>query len=1094
MFQLLPPERTGIEFANSLSENDSLNILNYVYYYNGGGVGITDFNNDGLEDIFFSGNEVPCRLYLNKGSLRFEDVTESAGLLTSAWCTGVAVADVNDDGWPDIYVCVAGHPQPEQRRNLLFINQGEKDGLSFTEMAQEYGIADTGYSTQAAFFDYDLDGDLDLYVLNHANERATLNTPLPKKINGESNSNDYLYRNNGDQTFTDVSRECGILTEGYGLGIAVSDFNRDGWPDIYIANDFIYNDLLYVNENGRRFSNRISDYLRLQTYNSMGCDVADFNNDALTDLVTVDMLPETDFNRKMMAGSMTWDKWQLITQAGYEPQYMRNTLQVAMSQRTTNNKQQTTKYHEIGQLAGIAATDWSWAPLFADFDNDGWKDLFVSNGYLRDITDRDFIDYSNNLSMFKSPEQAARELMPQIRQLKGKVLPNRIFQNKGDLTFFPENEAWGLSHPSCSNGAAYADLDNDGDLDLVVNNLNEPAFVYENRADKLLKNSYLQIKLQGSAGNPQGISASVTVWSNGQQQYLEQYLSRGFMSSVSATLHFGFGKITTLDSLLVRWPDGKKQRLKNIVTDQVLTLKYGDAAQTDEADALAPQPIFTEVTGQYGLDFVHREEIFNDFQYQPLLPHSLSENGPPIAAGDLDGDGLDDCYVGGAKGQAGRLFLQKPDGHFNQKEPMESGEPEDTDALIFDANGDGFNDLLVTSGGSEFGAESPFYQSRLYLNDGKGSSSREKSPRPSRPPPARCTAAADCDGDGDRDLSIGGGARPGSYPLSCRSYLLRNDGGQFTDVTDSSPALLNPGIVNAAQWADLDDDGAFELVLAGEWMPISIYKVAKGRFIPHSSSLIPHHSSLIPNTSGWWNTLAISDLDGDGDLDLMAGNHGLNSRFKASATAPLTIYTNDFDGNGSVEGIFCRFTEGKEKPIHQRDELMSQIHGLEKKYPRYALYAPASVGELFGKIALSEAERRECQLLQTTVFINEGGLRFTMKPLPVEAQFAPVSAILCADFDDDNRADVLMAGNTFAFDVTTGRLDASNGLLLTGNGHGDFSPQPFSKSGFYVAGVVRDMALLRRKTGEWLLLTGVNSDRLRVFETPGITFKKGISF
>lgn len=1085
LFQLLPPNQTGVHFSNQLSEGDSLNILNYVYAFNGAGVAVGDFNNDGLEDIFFAGNEASCSLYLNQGAMRFEDAGEQAGLQTTAWCTGVAVADINGDGWLDIYVCVAGHPEPEKRRNLLFINQGAstQDGKAgtpvFKEMASEYGLADMGYATHAAFFDYDLDGDLDLYVLNHANDRETLNTPLEKKISGEGASNDRLYRNdsspeNGGMKFTEVAKEAGILTEGYGLGLAVGDFNGDGWPDIYVANDFIYNDLLYINQKGQKFSNQISDYLRVQTYNSMGCDLADFNNDGQPDLVTVDMLPETDFNWKMMAGSMTWDKWQLIEQAGYEPQYMRNTLQLAPAHPSLTGA----KFQEIGRLAGISATDWSWAPLFADFDNDGWKDLFVSNGYLHDITDRDFIDYTNNLSMFKSQEQANRELLPQVKQQKGKVLPNRIFQNRGDLTFFPKNEAWGLSHPSFSNGAIYADLDNDGDLDLVVSNLNEPAFIYENQSDKLQGHNYLQIKLIGLSGNSQGIGTSVRVWLNGKQQYLEQYLSRGFMSSTTSILHFGLGENSLADSLILRWPDGRQQKIEQISANQVLTLQQSEASLF--APTIPPKSAvyFTEATSRYGLEFTHSEVLFNDFRYQPLLPHGLSEKGPPIAVADLNGDGLDDCFIGGGKAQAGRLFFQKPDGGFFQKDLPEGSWAKDTDALIFDANGDGFKDLLLSSGSGEFGAESPLYQPRQYINDGKGNFTLAENALPKIHTPNNCIAAADFDGDGDLDLFIGGEAIPASYPMAGRSYLLRNEGGKFTDATDSSPDLLHPGIVHAALWADLDGDDIPELILAGEWMPISIFKIEEGR-------LVSHPKLQLPNTNGWWTALVISDLNSDGYPDIVAGNHGLNSRFRAEVEKPLSIYAADFDQNGSVDGVLCRFIDGSEKPMYQRAQLLAQIQKLKKQFPRYALYAKANMEEIFGKEALASAQRWECQVLQSAIFINDSGRGFSMKPLPIQAQLAPAHAILCEDFNRDGKMDILLAGNSEVFDVTTGYLNSSNGLLLMGNGEGDFSPQTPGQSGFYVESVVRDLAGLKLATGKKLVLAGVNGGRLRIFEMPG---------
>jgi hypothetical protein len=1081
LFQLLPPNRTGIDFANNLAEGDSLNILNYVYYYNGGGVGIGDFNNDGLEDIFFSGNEVSSRLYLNKGNLKFEDITQAAGLETTAWCTGVAVADVNADGWLDIYVCTAGHPQPERRRNLLFINNGTSQSpitnhqspVTFTEQAAEYGLADTSYSTQAAFFDYDLDGDLDLYLLNHANERATLNTPLPKKTNGEGSSTDRLYRNNGNGTFTDVSREAGILTEGYGLGIAISDVNGDGWPDIYVANDFIYNDLLWVNEGGKRFTNQSADYFAHQTYNSMGCDFADFNNDAQPDLITVDMLPETDSQQKMMAGVMTWDKWQLIERAGYEPQYMRNSLQLAATRPTANSQQPTAFFSEIGQLAGVQATDWSWAPLFADFDNDGRKDLFISNGYLRDITDKDFIDYTNSLSMFKSQGQADRDLLPKIRQLKGKMLPNRIFRNNGNLTFEPKFEAWGLTQSSFSNGAAYADLDNDGDLDLVTNNLNEPAFIYENRADK---SNYLNIRLEGLPENSQGIGAKVTIAAGGQKQYLEQYLSRGFMSSTTGVLHVGLGDKTTCDSLTIQWPNGKRQVLTEIPANQTLTLHQTDAQVFIEAKSPTPNGFLVEKTNENGLAFQQEEQPFNDFRFQPLLPHGFSQNGPSIAIGDLNGDGLDDAYVGGAAGQPGVVFTQKSNGQFQQADLPESADFEDVDAVFFDADMDGDLDLLAVSGSNERGAESDFYQSRLYRNDGQGRFSWDKNALPAMREPASCAAVADFDGDGDMDIFIGGSAVPGSYPLASRSYLLRNEKGVFTDLTSLVPELEKPGIVTAAAWSDLDKNGSPDLVLAGEWMPVTVFKNNKGKLVNATAEL------GLEKTSGWWNALAISDLNGDGFPDLVVGNRGLNSKFKASDQAPLRVYAADFDQNGSIESIICRQAEGKEKPIHQRDELMAQVNALERRFPKYALYATASVQQVFEEKSLAQATQKDCRVLASTVFLNKGGKGFSAKPLPLLAQVSSLRAIACEDVNHDGKMDLVLGGNDYSQAISIGQADASHGLVLLGDGVGEFSPMPAERSGFFIQGMVNDLAVLNRKNRKKLLLAGVNGGALRVFE------------
>ncbi|MCB0564792.1 MAG: VCBS repeat-containing protein [Phaeodactylibacter sp.] len=1085
LFEVLPAQRTGVGFVNRLLEGDSLNILNYVYYYNGGGVGIADFNNDGREDLFFTGNETSCRLYLNKGAMQFEDITEQAGLWTEAWATGVAIADVNADGFDDIYICVGGHPEPSKRANRLYLNEGPGPGgqVHFREAAAEYGIADTSYSTHAAFFDYDLDGDLDLYVLNHANQRSTLNTPLPRKLHGEGASTDRLYRNNGgfseaegavQNRFTDVSGPAGIQAEGYSLGIAVSDINRDGWPDIYVANDFIYDDLFYINQQDGTFQNRAGSYLRHQSYNAMGCDIADFNNDAWQDIFVPDMLPEDRRRKKTMAGAMNYDKWNLMLANGFAPQYMRNTLQLNNGPAPRPGAFGQPSFSEVGQFAGIHQTDWSWSGLFADLDDDGWKDLFVTNGYLRDITDKDFIDYSAHLGMFQSQEKADQNVMEQIRKQQGIHLPNYCFRNEGNLSFAPCRSL----PPSFSNGAAYGDLDGDGDLDLAINNINEPAFLLENKAGGKAGAHFLNIALAGPVGNPRGIGARLWLFVKGQQQYLEQYPYRGFQSSVSTTLHFGLGKQALADSLIIEWPGGRRQALVAVPAGQVLRLKYEDAEEgTALPFSVSAGPLLRDVSGQNGLEFTHRESPHNDFLRELLLPHGFSRSGPGLAVGDLDRDGLEDVFIGGAKGQPGRVFYQKADGSFKYEDVVEGAESEDIAAIIFDANNDGANDLYVVSGGSEFPAGDSAYQDRLYINNGKGGLHLAPDALPAMHTSGSCVVAADLEGDGRLDLFVGGRVELGQYPLPPRSYLLRNEGGVFSDVTaERAPGLERIGMVTDAVWASLGDRDGPGLVLVGEWMPVVVFRNENGH-------LARQYDSGLENSKGWWYSLAGGDFDQDGDIDFLAGNLGLNTPYRVSASEPARIYANDFDTNGSLDAVMSYYIQGIESPAHSRDILFSQIPGLEKKYPRYGLYAEATLQQLFEKEKLDAAYFLECNTTESSYLENIGNGRFTRRPLPPATQFAPVSGLICADFDQDGCLDALLAGNDQSPQVNTGYYDASPGQLLLGDGRGGFALTGPMQSGFWTEGEVKDIELARKgNTGLYWVLAAMNNDTLRTFE------------
>ena len=1079
LFRLLPAERTGITFSNDLTENDTLNVLAFEYVYNGGGVGMGDVNGDSLPDVYLTGNQVPSRLYLGRGDLRFEDVTEQAGVGTDRWATGVAMADVNADGLLDIYVGASGLGD---RANLLFVNRGNgPDGVPrFAEEAAAYGLADTGYTTHAAFFDYDQDGDLDLYVLNATNDDVYPNVPRPKRVRGEAPSTDRLYRNNGDDSFTDVSMEAGVTIEGYGLGVAVHDFNLDGWPDVYVANDYLSNDFLYVNNRDGTFTNRIADYLKHQSNFAMGADAADVSGDGLADLVVLDMKPPGKLRQKQMSGAMSYDGYRLALSRGYEPQFMRNTLQLHYGLAPDGQP----RFGDVGQLAGIHETDWSWAPLLADFDNDGRRDLFVTNGYRKDLTDRDFVSYRQASATGRTQADFARAMLPAIRELPGAKTANFIFQNQGDLAFADRTSAWGLSRPTYSNGAAFADLDLDGDLDLVINNLDEEAHVYENRANELTgqPRHFLRVRLEGPAQNRAGLGADVRLYHGGHQQAHRHAVQRGYQSTVEETVHFGLGEDARVDSLVVMWPDGRGQRLTDVRADQTLTLAYTDAVSGTPRPASSNEPaLFENVTVRSGLDHRHQENAFIDFNYEPLLPHLYSRNGPPLTVGDVDGDGLEDAFVGGASQQAGHFFLQGRDGRF-QKRPLEYDvKKEDLGALFFDADGDGDLDLYVASGGSEFPPRSRFYQDRLYVGDGRGGFTPDSLAFPSMPTSGGAIAAGDYDGDGDLDLFVGGRVVPGQWPYPPRSYLLENRsalGGppRFADVTaEAHPGWRDAGMVTDALWTDFDEDGRPDLVVAGEWMPVRFYRNAGGRFEDVTEE------TGLAHTSGWWQSLAAGDFDGDGDEDLLAGNLGLNATLKASPEEPVRVVAGDFDRNGSLDAVTFHYIDGEEAPLHARDDLLRQLAPLRKRFPNYRTFAEATSDDVLTPEEQTSAYTLQAELFESSFFENLGGGHFARRALPTEAQFAPLQDMTTGDFDGDGDLDALLVGNFYPTEVVMGRYDAFVGLFLKGNGAGAFMPVQGTTSGFLVEGDARAVERLRTSDGLRVVVTQ-NDDEVLLFK------------
>lgn len=1074
MYEALSPEQTGISFANNLVYSDSLSVLDFEYLFNGGGVAVGDIDNDGLQDLYFTGNMTSGKLYLNKGNWKFEDISEKAGVTSSVWQNGVTMVDINQDGFKDIFVAVAGtrHTPKDKRRNLLFINNGNS---TFTESALHYGLEGTGHNIQTAFLDYDKDGDLDVYFLRNAFVEYSRNRARPKSVKGESSTTDQLYRNNGDNTFTNVSDQAGILIEGFGLGVQVCDINEDSWPDIYVSNDFITNDLLYINNQNGTFSNKAGEYFKHATYNAMGNDIADFNNDGLVDVVEVDMLPPDNYRWKVTIMGNTYDEFQNSIHYGYEPQYIRNTLQL-------NNGNNT--FSEIGYLAGIEATDWSWSPLLADYDNDGLKDLFITNGYRQDITNLDFIKFSEQTSRMGTAEVNKKDRLAMLAKISGIKVHKYAYQNNGNLTFTDQSEAWGLSSFSYSNGAAYADLDKDGDLDLVTNNIDESASVFRNSKNNGKDSvNFLRIGFIGPSLNREGLGAKVYLRNKGKLQY--QYFTpfRGFLSSMEPYLHFGLGSNSIIDSLEIIWPDGNAQLIQQVKSNQIIMLKYTDAKPQIKANKITLTPLFTEVTETSEINYVHTENDFVDFKVQPILPHMHSKNGPGIAVSDVNGDGLEDFYVGGALGQEGYLILQKQNGKFKKSISIKTDTlADEMGMLFFDADQDGDNDLYKVTGGTEEPKESVAYADHLYINDGKGNFTEAINALPEIHQSGSCVIASDYDHDGDLDLFIGGRIIPGEYPMPANSYLLRNDSKgkavQFTDVTkEISPGLLNLGLVTSGLWTDVDDDGWMDLLIVGEFMPITYFRNKEG------SGFEKKESPLLAHSTGWWNSLTAGDFDRDGDMDYLAGNLGLNSRYKGTIKEPLCINANDYDKNGSIDPVMSLYINGEKQIAHSWDDLVRQMNPIRARFRTYDPYAKATFEKSFLPEEIGASYQVCVEWFETSYIENQGKGNFLIKPLPIQLQFSPTYGVVVNDYNHDGNLDALLVGNSYATEVSTGRYDASIGSYLRGDGKGNFTTTSVTSSGFMIDQDAKGLSSLIAGDGRELILAGINNGKLKVHST-----------
>jgi hypothetical protein len=1105
LFQLVSPEQSGIDFTNTITINDSINILESEFTYNGGGVAVGDLNGDGLQDIYFAGNQVQNKLYLNKGALKFEEVIEKAGAhkTKGQWSSGVTFVDINSDGKQDIYVCNTMIEDSALLRDLLFVNQGNNaEGVpQFKEMGEEYGILDNTHNSISTFFDYDLDGDLDLFIAVNFIDVQYPNQFLSDDLRRGKNAltRDLLYRNDFDSSlghakFTDVSLDAGIDWGGYSHSALIHDFNKDGYPDIYVANDYLSTDLIYINNKNGTFTNRISEIFKHESYSSMGSDIADVNNDGLEDVFAVEMLPADNKRKKVNMNANNYNHYLFTEQYKYEYQFVRNMFQLNQG---INPKTNLPLYSDIAFLAGVEATDWSWSPLFADFDNDGYRDLLVTNGFPKDIIDHDFGAFRKSVSSSLITRKELLDMIPEVK------IPNFIFKNNGDLTFTDKSKEWGINLVSFTNGTSYADLDNDGDLDIITNNIDDPAFLFENTLYNSKKKeeetaNYLRIDLKGPLLNPQGYGATVTIWNAGKQQHAQSHCVRGYLSKSESFLHFGLGSNTTIDSVVVVWSDGKKETIGKTTVNQILSIDYKNAKQQTYPVKSDKQSLMQEVPLEnFEIDYVHEENDFIDFNLQKTLPHKFSQYGPGIAVGDINGDGLDDMVLSSSSRFQGPVaLLQKANGKFTKKVlPLKNSEvnkEEDMGLLLFDADGDGDNDLYVTRGSYQHDPGSNLYQDILCQNDGKGNFTIVSDALPAITASGQNTKAADVDGDGDLDLFVGGRVSPKAYPKPGQSYLLRNDSKagkiQFKDVTKQwSPSLPEVGMVSDFLWTDFNNDNKPDLLLACEWSPLLFYKNTGTSF----EKIDP--SKEINDAQGWWNSLLAVDVDQDGDMDYVAGNFGINQYFKCSSGEPLRIYGKDFDKNGSYDAfISCYFPDstGKRQEYfyHSKDDMQKQLILIRRKFEFYGDYGKATVKDVFTPEEMKDVQTLTATYMKSVWIENLGNQQFKMHDLPMQAQFAPLYGMQAMDVNGDQLTDIVLTGNDYGMETSQGRADAFNGLVMLNTGNKKFNPITFEESGFLVPGDARALAFVNINGTNHLVATE-NRKALRFFKQNAVATK-----